>query len=259
MGLADHTPATIRAMQDKHPPAQHPNNFQPSKETVQMVFTAEHVRKAIKSFRKGSAPGPDGLRLEHLKVAIKLSTPNRQDKAEEALTRLVNKMGSGSVPAIIAPFLSGARLIAGNKKDGGIRPIAVGNILRRLTSKCFSYGMAVRAANILCPLQMGVAVRGGLEALIHTVRELVEQEEDLMFLQVDLENAFNFVDQDLAFREVEEHFPDMLQWVLTCYGQQAVLTFGSSVIYSKTGFHQGDPLASLLFSLALHPILKIIQ
>ena len=43
------------------------------------------VQRAIKSFRKGSAPGPDGLRAEHLKVAIK-STPSRQDKAEEAIT-----------------------------------------------------------------------------------------------------------------------------------------------------------------------------
>ena len=40
----------------------------------------------------------------------------------------IQSWASGSVPDIVAPFLTGANLHAGNKKDGGIRPIAVGNI-----------------------------------------------------------------------------------------------------------------------------------
>ena len=83
-------------------------------------------------------------------------------------------------------------------------------------------------------------------------------QEDIMFLQLDLINAFNHVDRDSAFLEVEEHFPDILQWVLTCYGTEVELIFGSTIIESKTGFHQGDPLASLLFSLALQPIVNIL-
>ena len=53
--------------------------------------------------------------------------------------KLVNVMAGGGVPDSVAPFLCGARLHAGNKKDGGIRPIAVGNTLRRLTAKCISW------------------------------------------------------------------------------------------------------------------------
>ena len=34
---------------------------------------------------------------------------------------------------------------------------------------------------------------------------------------------------------------------------------GISVITSATGFHQGDPLASLLFSLVLHPVVLAIK
>ena len=51
----------------------------------------------------------------------------------------------------------------------------------------------------------------------------------------------------------------MMKWVLTCYGHQAVLMFGNTVILSQTGFHQGDPLASLLFSLVLHSVVRIIN
>jgi hypothetical protein len=62
-----------------------------------------------------------------------------------------------------------------------------------------------------------------------------------------------------AFTVVEEVFPDCLKWVLTCYGNEAELIFGNTIIYSKTGFHQGDPLASLLFSLTLQPIVDMIE
>ena len=39
-----------------------------------------------------------------------------------------------------------------------------------------------------------------------------------------------------------------MKWVLTCYGHQ-----------SQAGFHNGDPLASLLFSLVLHSVVRIIN
>ena len=78
-------------MKSKHPSSQHPLSLQSSDNTLQISFTEEQVRNAVKSFRKGSAPGPDGLRAEHLKVAIKLAPPNRQDKTGETLTGLVNR------------------------------------------------------------------------------------------------------------------------------------------------------------------------
>ena len=73
--------------------------------------------KAIKSFKKGSAPGPDGLRTEHLKVIVKTVPPNRQDKVIDAITELVNIMAVGTVPDTVAPYLCGATLHAGIKRD----------------------------------------------------------------------------------------------------------------------------------------------
>ena len=86
-----------------------------------------------------------------------------------------------------------------------------------------------------------------------------EGDEDFLFLQVDLINAFNMADRNKAFTELEEAFPDLIEWVLTCYNCEAKLIFGKTIILSQVGFHQGDPLASLLFSLTLHPIILMIQ
>ena len=112
------------------------------------------VLKCVGRFRAGSAPGPSGLRPEHLKLAFK-APPARKQKALESLTRFVNAMLKGEVPGSVAPYLCGAKLHAANKKDGGLRPIAVGNLTRRLVAKCAASSVAERAAAFLAPNQLG--------------------------------------------------------------------------------------------------------
>ena len=138
--MAQSTRANIKEMKDKHqdPAADHEPVPQPNPVPPQLLLTVDQVVKNITSFRKGTAPGPSGLRAEHLKEAIRSVPPNRTDKAAAAITGLVNCMGGGKVPAQVAPYLCGAGLFAALKKDGSLRPIAVGEILRRLISKGFS-------------------------------------------------------------------------------------------------------------------------
>ena len=59
--------------------------------------------------------------------------------------------------------------------------------------------------------------------------------------------------------EVKQHFPECLAWAITCYGAPSHLKFGKFSISSSSGLHQGDPLAGLLFCLALKPIVDAIQ
>ena len=109
---------------------------------------------------------------------------------------------------------------------------------------------------------MGWWVGGGAEALVHTVRAIMEDPDtnpDLRcVLQVDLINAFNRVDRATAFREIREHFPEVANWLESTYGTQAELIFGEAVIKSCDGCHQGDPLACLFFCVVLQPIITRI-
>ena len=61
-GLAQHNRSTINQMRAKHPAAAHAPSFQQQTETPPMTFTQAQVVKQISSFKKGSAPGPSGLR-----------------------------------------------------------------------------------------------------------------------------------------------------------------------------------------------------
>ena len=51
----------------------------------------------------------------------------------------------------------------------------------------------------------------------------------------------------------------MLAWCTTCYGQPSHLQYGKTRISSTSGWHQGDALAALLFSLTLHPLALMIK
>jgi hypothetical protein len=75
----------------------------------------------------GSSPGLDGMRPQYLKDIISLSAGEAGQKALRALTNMCNFLLSGQLPSEICHLLYGASLCALNKKDGGIRPIAIGN------------------------------------------------------------------------------------------------------------------------------------
>ena len=64
----------------------------------------------------------------------------------------------------------------------------------------------------------------------------------------------------VVLEELSSKFPELLPWAITCYGNTSHLLYGDSVIPSGTGLQQGDPLASLFYSLAQHPIaLQVAQ
>ena len=73
---------------------------------------------------------------------------------------------------------------------------------------------------------------------------------------MDLRNAFNVISRNVVFEEVAAEFPVMARWVRWCYGQAAILRAGSEEVYSTSGTQQGDPLAPLLFTLALQKVTR---
>jgi len=82
------------------------------------------------------------------------------------------------------------------KNGGGVRLIAVGEVLRRLTSKLASSAVHRTAVEHLSPLQVGVGIKNGTEPVIHAVNNLLSNEENRrnnVLLKVDLSDAFNHI------------------------------------------------------------------
>ena len=75
---------------------------------------------------------PDGLRPQHL---VDMTSRSAGAGGELLLRALTNFVLTGEIHVEIRPFLFGASLTALNKKDGGVRLIAVGCTLHWLVAK----------------------------------------------------------------------------------------------------------------------------
>ena len=261
-GLAPNTPEVVTELLAKHP--QSPLPTTPAAPAPLPPDISEgNVFKALTSFPNGSAPGPSGLRANHLKEAVKCPSPERGAQILRALSSLVNLLCGGRTPPEVVPHLCGATLLACKKKSGGVRPIAVGEVLRRLTSKCLTHAVQEEAISVLTPLQLGVGVKGGCEAIVHSVNRVLEDDDippnKRWTILLDFSNAFNNISRNRMFEEIRSRIPRLAAWMESCYGSQPLLHLGEDTLLSCCGVQQGDPLGPLGFALTLHPISERID
>lgn len=96
------------------------------------------------------------------------------------------------------------------------------------------------------------ALRLALASLLNDFPDAGDLNDPLEILFIDLRNAFNLVHRHVILRAVKEFCPGLLKYVHLLYGgDNPALRWFHAKIWSKTGVQQGDPLGSLLFSLAL--------
>ena len=156
-GLATPSAEVLQKMPSKHPQAAPPTL--PSGQVPPPLTVSESaVKRGVRSFPNCSAPGPSGFRPSHLREAVGCPSPDRANRVLSSLTRFLNLLAADRATPTITPHLSGASLLASRKRNGGHRPIAVGEVLRRLVSKCLASLARSPTISLLAPLQLGARV-----------------------------------------------------------------------------------------------------
>lgn len=194
-GLRARHPTPLRSV----PSLPFPSDFaQPS-----LLVTSSEVAGAIGSFHASSAAGLYGLRPLHLKELIATTAGDSGPRLLEALTRLCNFLLRGEINTEVCPYLYGASLCALQKKDGGIRPIAVRGVICRLIAKLGCRSVRDQMAPILRPHQMGFGTPLGCEVAIHATRlfAMSPAHTGNVILKIDIKNAFNSVERDVMLAE----------------------------------------------------------
>ena len=255
--VADMSEATLLALKQKHPPP-HPHSripqFPQDSVLLSILISVEEVIKAIKSFPNSSAGGPDGLRSQHLKDMVG-QTGGGHDLLTALATFLTLVLSGRTPPQPIHPYFFGANFIALQKKDGGVRLIAVDCTLRRFAAKVASNKALKDMATLLGPHQLGHGVKGGAEAAIHSTRLFLRNlKHDQAFLKLDFKNAFNSVRRDKMLSSVLDLAPDIFHFVYSAYFLPSVLFWGDKSLQSSEGLQQGDPLGPLLVCLSLYQL-----
>ncbi|KAL5492004.1 hypothetical protein EMCRGX_G017390 [Ephydatia muelleri] len=261
-GIAPNNDNTWKLLLSKHPSCPPPQV--PQVPTVPISIGPDfNILEVLQSFPKGSAAGPSGLRIQHLLDAASIPLPT---SICSLLRDLVNLLSSGKAPTSVSTFLAGGSLTALNKFKHGclpdIRPIAVGEALKRLTGKCLCSLIKYKASEFCQPLQFGVACASGSEKVVHGLRACVDKhwkDDDFAVVKVDMRNAFNLVSRQVILDECALHFPELLPWATWCYAAHPLLWHPMGRIFSETGVQQGDPLGPLLFALVLQKILNAID
>ena len=260
-------PAVWRKLQQLHPDRAPP---EPSHLTLSLdtgieagednAFWCQAVRDAILHFPRGSAPGPNGLRPSHLQDALR----RRGGGASliTALGALSKRWADGLLPSQHGQFWCGANLTPLRKADNGVRPVAVGDTLRRLVGKTLLSMPQARAqvAN-LAPTQVGVGVRGAAEGVAMGFNNLIRQQGpsgQWVALKVDMTNAFNCVDRATMLRNAMALCPSVYNYLRFAYASPAPLFCQGRHLESRAGTHQGCPLGPLGFALGIQPILTTI-
>ena len=164
------------------------------------------------------------------------------------LASLCSDLAWNRLPPDAATALAGARLIPIGKKGGGVRPIAVGDLLRRLTAKVLLHRYQGDSLAYLMPTQVGVGVRAGAELVIHKVRSWCKNARlDEAMLQLDFQNASNSADRGAMLAAIAQRCPMFHPFAKACYSHHSCL-FGSGFnISSELAEHQVCPCGPLFF------------
>ena len=208
------------------------------------------VAKAINSFPSGSSGGPSLLVPQLYKDLIAKSNGLIGNEFLQKLTSVLNIVLEGKIPVGLRPFFFDAKLIGLRKKDGGVRPLAVGNTLRRICSKCVSSFATDQRRIDFHGTQFGCGTSRVAEIAAQLFRNLIENEKNAgnVNLKMDFKNAFNSLKRDKMLDTVFRKRRRIYNYTHSAYSETYHLFFGDKVIQSQEGCQQGDPEGPALFS-----------
>ena len=180
----------------------------------------------------------------------------------EAIAELAKKLCRDNIhPSTLNEFVAN-RLIPldkGEDKEGnpGVRPIGIGEILRRIIGKVVVDNIRDNIIEAAGPLQTCAGLKSGIEASIHAMRQIFDQEATEALLLVDAENAFNNLNRTAALHNIKQICPPFYRYLSNTYQLPARMIINdqetTDTILSEEGSTQGDVTAMQMYAIGIRP------
>ena len=144
-------------------------------------------------------------------------------------------------------------------KNPGLRPIGVGEVLRRIAGKVIVSHLKEDVIQSVGSLQVCAGQDAGCESLIHAMRTIYEDQSAEAVLLVDASNAFNSINRNVFLHNVEVICPSIARYVKNCYSfNSRLFIIGGGEIQSMEGTTQGDPAAMVIYVIAIIPLIFML-
>ena len=227
---------------------QHPDSsvLSTSAQPGRIEVSVDEIIQAIYSFPAGSSGGPDGLKPQRLKDMIGPTADSSRQILLQALVFFTELVLNGNTPVSIRPYFFGAKLIALEKKEGTVLPIAVGGTLCRLIAKVAVMKVSEEIGALLAPVQLGYGVKEGSEAAVHAFAQYMRRLGSNCVLKLDFKKAFNSIRRDKVLEAVQSFAPIIYPFVHSAYSSPSMLFWEDETIDFAEGVQQGDSLGPLL-------------
>ena len=249
-GVLPLTDDVVRQLREKHPDAQRAKLgsllFGPVEDITDSVYqgiNGELVREA--ALRTKGSGGPSGVDANGFKGILACKSFKRTSitlcESIATLTkRLCTEFGD---PLTIEPIVA-CRLIPLDKGNGDVRPIGVGEVIRRIIGKCVtSYRVAKQdVINVSGAMLVCAGQKSGGEAAIHAMLDIFEADETDAALLVDASNAFNSLNRAAALNNIRVLCPLIATYVANTYRVPAPLLWLVVVSLNlQKGLHRETP------------------
>ena len=242
----------------------HPRDRPPVEPVIFQEIDEELVEKLAKQL-KGSG-GPTQIDADTWKAFLCSRSYGRSSvQLRQAVADFCRTLCTEEVHSDCLAEFNACRLIPldkGMTKDltPGVRPIGVGEVLRRLSGKLLIHVIKDDITEAAGPLQTCSGVKSGIEAAIHAIREKFEADSTEGVLLVDAENAFNNLNRKTALQNIKEICPPFHRYLYNTYQTPASLVINDhsrhDTIFSNEGCTQGDATAMALYALGISPLVQ---
>lgn len=228
-------------------------------ETLYSEINGDMIRQA--ALQTKGAGGPSGIDANGFRriLACK-SFKQSSSRLCEALATLTKILCTQYIdPSTIEPVIA-SRLIPLDKGEGAVRPIGVGEVIRRIIGKCVMKIAKEDVVEVSGSLQLCAGQRAGSEAAIHAMHTIFEADETDGVLLIDASNAFNALNRQAALHNIRVQCPIIAVFAINTYRLPARLFItGGQEILSAEGTTQGDPLAMGMYALSIQPLITSLQ
>jgi hypothetical protein len=246
-----------RVLPTLYPEAEHP--LPPASSTPPTAADTDAFLKALDAaffhapVRRGAGPGGT--------VAEFWIWMPRMEKEWLPVRALLLRFALGQVSEQVLSAYMGTRILAADREETEkVRPLGLGNFLRKTVNRAKARVFQTRVAAILSPWQYAIGGVASAEAMHKTAQTDLDMRPSACLLSLDVSNAHNEFERAEAAKAIAELLPDLSAWtspeLAATYTGVYVGSSGEKMhIVRDRGGDQGDPMVGLIYPLVYHRVI----